>query len=295
MSQTKRQIQALLAEAGIRPLKRFGQNFLIDQNLLAKIIQAAELSRDDVVLEVGPGTGSLTEELLARAGRVIAVEIDHGLQRVLAGLFQGRSNFTLVADDVLDGRGGLNPAVVHAVRQHAPTAPGQTILVANLPYNIATPLVMELLLDMPEIRRLCIMVQAEVGDRFTAHPSTKAFGPASIISQALTAIRRITTLPPTAFWPAPEVTSMILRFDRTPTPPVAAEEARAFAAFVSQCFQHRRKQLRWMLRRLLSAEQREQWANEIEAVGERRPEELTVDQWITLARRLGRLQPQGEP
>ena len=137
MSQTKRQIQDLLAAAGSEPRHRFGQNFMIDQNLVRIVADAGEISPDDVVIEVGPGTGTLTEELLARAGRVIAVEIDRDLAVMLRERFGSNEKFQLIEGDALAGKHELNPKLVDLKRAK---------LVANLPYNIASPLVIELLI-----------------------------------------------------------------------------------------------------------------------------------------------------
>jgi len=136
--QSLNDIKGLLDSFGLAPQKRFGQNFLFDQNLLAKVLELAELSPDDTVLEVGPGTGSMTEELLARAARVVAVEIDSGLHRLLASRFGGHENLTLLHEDVLAGKHEISPTVLAALGDRA-------VLVSNLPYNIATPLVAQCL------------------------------------------------------------------------------------------------------------------------------------------------------
>src|SRR5688500_4187948 len=145
MAQSKHQIEALLAEAGSGPRHRFGQNFMIDQNLVRLVAGAGALGPEDVAIEVGPGTGTLTEELLARAGRVVAVEIDRDLAALLRSRFGGRPNFTLIEGDALAGKHELNPELAAAVREAAEGGrPAK--LVANLPYNIASPLVIESLI-----------------------------------------------------------------------------------------------------------------------------------------------------
>ncbi|MCL2700746.1 MAG: 16S rRNA (adenine(1518)-N(6)/adenine(1519)-N(6))-dimethyltransferase [Phycisphaerae bacterium] len=136
--QSLNEIKRLLDDFGLAPQKRFGQNFLFDQNLLAKVLELAELSPVETVLEVGPGTGSMTEELLVLAGRVVAVEIDKGLHRLLESRLGGRANLTLLHEDVLAGKHEISPAVLAALGDRA-------VLVSNLPYNIATPLVAQCL------------------------------------------------------------------------------------------------------------------------------------------------------
>src|SRR3954453_10790350 len=136
MPQSKHEIQSLLAEANTNPRHRFGQNFMIDQNLVRLVAEAGELSSADVAIEVGPGTGTLTEELLARAGRVVAVEIDRDLAGLLRGRFADRANFSLIEGDARAGKPPLNPDLLAAVRS-GPADGRAAKLVANLPYNIA--------------------------------------------------------------------------------------------------------------------------------------------------------------
>ena len=152
--QTLREIRALLAAGGLNPQHRFGQNFLIDLNLMRKLVAAAELSPDDVVLEVGPGTGSLTEMLLDAGVRVVAVEIDRGFQAILRERLAANQRFTLVQGDALAGKHRVNPLVLNALRQTRPGAGGSYKLVANLPYQIATPQLVDLLLVEPQLERM---------------------------------------------------------------------------------------------------------------------------------------------
>src|SRR3954452_12776115 len=136
MSQTKHQIQELLAAAGSEPRHRFGQNFMIDQNLVRIVADAGEISPDDTVIEVGPGTGTLTEELLSRAGRVIAVEIDRDLAKLLRERFASNPKFELIEGDALAGKHQLNPDLLAHLAATQRVARPSTKLVANLPYNI---------------------------------------------------------------------------------------------------------------------------------------------------------------
>jgi len=198
--QTLTEIRQMLDQAGLRPQKAFGQCFLIDHNMLAKLLELAELAEAaDVpaglgVLEVGPGTGTLTEELLDRGIGVTAAEIDHGLCRLLRQRLAARPGFTLVEGDVLAGKHAIAPGVLEAL-------PELTQLVSNLPYNIATPLLAECLIESwrhqkrpaPSRRlftRMSFTVQREVADRLSAGPGSDAYGPVSVLAAALARSRR---------------------------------------------------------------------------------------------------------
>jgi 16S rRNA (adenine1518-N6/adenine1519-N6)-dimethyltransferase len=238
MSQTKHEIQSLLAEAGSRPRHRFGQNFMIDQNLVRLIAEAGELSADDLAIEVGPGTGSLTEELLARAGHVLAVEIDRDLAALLRTRFADRPAFSLIEGDALAGKHELNATLLEQLR--AARGRGQSVkLVANLPYNIASPLVIELLLAGVEV--LAFTVQKEVADRLRAEAGSEDYGPLTVMAQMLARVEVLRTLPPQAFWPSPKIDSALVRMTRDDR---LGDKAGLFGQFVRQVFSFRRKTLR---------------------------------------------------
>jgi 16S rRNA (adenine1518-N6/adenine1519-N6)-dimethyltransferase len=208
------------------PNKALGQHFLTDENVLGVIGRLAALERDDVVLEIGPGLGVLTAYLAERVAVVHAVELDRSLEPVLAERLAGHENVRLAFGDALR-------------LDHALLAPQPVKLVANLPYNIATPVVVETLLAANAIRHWCVMVQREVADRFFAAPSTKAYGAVSVLVQ-LTA-RRTGRHPvsPAVFRPRPKVDSALVAFART-EPPRRLAEVRAV---VEGAFSHRRKTL----------------------------------------------------
>lgn len=286
MTQTKHEIRSILTAAGVRPLKRFGQHFLIDGNLMRKLVAAAELRPDDVVLEVGPGTGALTEELVRQAGHVVAVEIDRTLQSVCRDRLGDRPNFTLIAGDVLGSKHAIAPAVRDALRSRQRGLGGRILLVANLPYQVATPLIVDLLIGQPPIAGMYVTIQAEVADRLQASPGTKNYGPLTVLTQALADLQRIARVPPEAFWPAPEVDSAIVRvIPRTGEPLPEATRQRLFA-LVHGCFNHRRKTLRWSLRNLLDADDLAGLEFDDRWDLTQRPEEIDVDGWINLARML---------
>jgi 16S rRNA (adenine1518-N6/adenine1519-N6)-dimethyltransferase len=246
MPQTLSEIRDLLASAGLRPQKKLGQNFLIDGNLMTKIVDAAGLDPDDIVLEVGAGTGSLTEMLLERAQRVIAIEADRGLAELLSGHFANQENLTLLHEDVLRTKSEIAPVVLDALRHAAGERPA--VLVANLPYHVASPLLMDLLLCDVPFARFCFSVQREVADRITARPSTKDYGPMSILPQLCGTVHKITHLPPQAFWPAPKVESMALRIDIDLSRFPAKTMLQQFSDLLRLAFSHRRKTLNYNLK-----------------------------------------------
>lgn len=242
MAQTRKQIEASLNEAGARPRKQFGQNFMVDQNLVRLVAQAGELSRDDVVVEVGPGTGTLTEELLDQARKVIAVEIDRDLASMLRKKFSDRSNFILIEGDALDGKHAVNLRLIQALSHSAATPSRPFKLVANLPYNIASPLVIELLILGCKL--LAFTVQKEVADRLRAQPNDDAWGPLSVMAQLLGQIEVLRTLPPSAFWPPPKIDSALVRIRAHEQIPIDRTEVANFSQFIHRLFSYRRKTLR---------------------------------------------------
>ena len=273
MAQTKHEIQSALAEAGTEPRYRFGQNFMIDGNLVRLVADAGLLTKDDTAIEVGPGTGTLTEELLARAGRVVAVEIDRDLAGFLREKFADEPRFTLIEGDALAGKHALNPALLQTIGTHCK-------LVANLPYNIASPLVIDLLIA--GVSTLTFTVQKEVAERLRAKAGEEAYGPLSVIAQMLSRVEILRTLPPQAFWPAPKIDSSLVRMIREDQ---LGEQARAFSTFVHQIFSFRRKTLRKSLTQsgfdaVVMLEQLK-W-NGPTLDGQQRPETVTPQQMFQL-------------
>jgi 16S rRNA (adenine1518-N6/adenine1519-N6)-dimethyltransferase len=206
--------------------RRLGQHFLVDENILGVVDRLAELDRDDVVLEIGPGTGVLTVYLARRVALVHAVEIDRSLERPLGAVLAGFDNVRLRFAD--------------AVRLDAATLePAPTKLVANLPYNVATPLVVESLDGLPSVQRWCVMVQLEVAERFFARPGTKEYGAVSVLVQLATTRTGFHPVSRTVFRPQPNVDSALVAFQRTEMPARWPEVKRV----VEGAFAHRRKTL----------------------------------------------------
>jgi len=265
--QTLGEIKALLASRGLRPRHRFGQNFLIEPVHLDTLVGRSEVAADDLVLEVGPGTGVLTDLLVERGVEVVACEIDRDLAALISARFGDR--IRLVVGDVLPNKRSLASPVVEALGGRA------FHLVANLPYAIASPL-LAVLAGIEGFRGGCATVQREVAARLAAPPGIRAYGPLSVVMQSRFAVERIADLPPGCFWPPPEVSSAMVRLAPRAAPLVEAASLDAFGRFVGRVFGRRRKQLGSTLgrdRRLPAG---------IDA--EMRPERLSVEQWVELER-----------
>jgi 16S rRNA (adenine1518-N6/adenine1519-N6)-dimethyltransferase len=253
--------------------KSLGQHFLVDENLLGVIGRLAELGPDDVVLEVGPGLGVLTAYLAEHTGCVHAIELDHSLEPRLREALAGRDNVELHFGDALQlDLDGLEPA--------------PTKLVSNLPYNIATPLVVESLDSLPRVGRWTVMLQREVADRFFARPRTKAYGSVSVLVQLAAERTGFHPVSRTAFRPQPNVDSALLAFRRKPLPNGYAR----LKQVVSGAFAHRRKRLPNSLE-LAGVATREQAAAALESIGREpgvRAEELAPEEFVALAEALER-------
>jgi 16S rRNA (adenine1518-N6/adenine1519-N6)-dimethyltransferase len=226
-------VRELAGQLGLRPSKQRGQNFVTDANTVRRIVAAARLTEDDVVLEVGPGLGSLTLGLLQAARRVIAIEIDDLLaaqlpQTVAARLPERAAALTVINADAL--RVDTMP--------EPPTA-----VVANLPYNVAVPVLLHLLATFDSWGRGLVMVQAEVADRLAAGPGSKTYGVPSVKVAWYAAANRVGSVSPTVFWPVPNVESGLVAVNRRPPPETTASRDQVFAV-VDAAFSQRRKMLR---------------------------------------------------
>lgn len=233
----------MLESRGLSPRHRFGQNFLVDQNHIRRLVDASGVGAGNVVLEVGPGTGTMTEELLARGAAVVAAEIDAGLCALLRErLSRFGERFVLVEGDVLESKRSLAGAMVEAVRgAMGRSGRDRFVLVSNLPYAAGTPVMATLLADHPECAGVFVTVQREVADRLMASPGSKDFGPLGVLAQAVGEVTRLAVLPPSCFWPRPEVTSAMVSIVRLATP--RTRDPRGLFDACQRLFSSRRKQL----------------------------------------------------
>lgn len=229
-----RTIRRLAAELDLRPTKQRGQNFVHDANTVRRIVAAAGVRPDDVVLEIGPGLGSLTLGLLEAAEEVVAVEIEHSLAGLLPRTVAER----------LPGRADrLRVLEADALSVDALADPQPTLVVANLPYNVSVPVLLHVLARFPTIRGGLVMVQAEVADRLVAGPGSKTYGVPSVKLAWYCAARRVGSVPPSVFWPVPNVDSGLVELVRRDPPATSATREQVFAV-VDAAFGQRRKMLR---------------------------------------------------
>ena len=252
----------------VRPKRALGQHWLVDENILRVIGRLAELAADDVVLEIGPGLGVLTAYLADQVEHVHAVELDRSLEPTLRERFAGREHVEITFGDALE--------LVHADFDPSPSK-----LVANLPYNVATPIVMEGLAALPTVNRWCVMVQREVADRFLASPGTKEYGAVSVVLQLTVERTGLHPVARTCFRPPPKVDSALVAFRRTREWDSELEAARRVA---QAAFAHRRKTLANSLE-LAGLADRERAASALAVLGRPanvRAEELAPDEFLRL-------------
>jgi len=228
------QIRELAVRLGVHPTKHWGQNFVIDANTVRRIVRLADLRPDDVVVEIGPGLGSLTLALLPQVARVVAVEIDTSLAAALPGTVAALSPAYSDRLDVV----AADAMTVHALPDPQPTA-----LVANLPYNISVPVVLSFLEAFPTLRRVLVMVQLEVAERLAAPPGNKTYGIPSLKAAWYADVTLAGTVSRTVFWPSPNVDSGLVALNRREPPQTPASRKEVFAC-VDAAFAQRRKTLR---------------------------------------------------
>ena len=265
-------VRRLAEEIGARPTKKWGQNFVIDPNTVRRIVRAADVQSADTVLEVGPGLGSLTLALVETGARVIAVEIDPALAERLP-----RTIEEFAPESV--GR----VQVVRADALEITTLPAEpSVLVANLPYNVAVPVVLHLLAAFPTIERMLVMVQREVADRLCAEPGSRTYGVPSVKARWFGDLRYAGDVGRSVFWPAPNVDSGLVALERRPAPQ-GADRVKVFAV-VDAAFSQRRKQLKSALAGVLGGTERS--AKVLQSAGvdpSARGEQLELADFVAIA------------
>ena len=241
--QTKTQIQELLEAAGVKPNKRLGQNFLIDLNLMRLLIDSAQIGKNDIVLEIGCGTGSLTEALSEKAGQVISVEIDGTLAEITKNQLAKAENVQVLQTDVLKNKNALNSIVTGAIEKARNKFSGKLLLVANLPYSVACPVMLNLIKSEITADEMYVTIQKQVAERMTAEPDNKHYGTLSIYLAATGETKIIRVLKPTVFWPQPQVDSAIVSFVRKKEKTDKIKNMELFGEIVTFLMCHRRKTL----------------------------------------------------
>lgn len=285
--QTKQDIQKLLAGAGTTPNHRLGQNFLIDLNLMRFLIDAAHLTDQDVVLEVGTGTGSFTEGIAEHCGRVITVEYDDALYAVAKHRFESFNNIIPFNMDVLQNKNAIHQEVLDAIQQARQSLAGRLVLVANLPYNVGSCVMANLITGPVKADAMYVTVQKEVADRMAAEPNHNDYGTLSILMAATGKVHLLRKLPPNVFWPRPQVDSAMVSYERDPAKAADIHDMQTFREVIALFMGHRRKMLKACVKFTQGKLENVRHWNEIfdEAFVDphKRPEEITSKQYINLA------------
>ena len=264
--------------------KKFGQNFLIDTHVLDKIIRSAAITKDDMVLEIGPGIGTMTQYLACAAGKVVAVEIDQALIPILEDTLNEYENVKIIHDDVLK---------VDIAKLAEEENGGRPIkVVANLPYYITTPIIMGLFENHVPIKSITVMVQKEVADRMQVGPGTKDYGALSLAVQYYAKPYIVANVPPNCFMPRPKVGSAVIRLEKYDAPPVQADDEKLMFRIIRASFNQRRKTLANGLKNSSELNfTKEEIEAAIESLGKGasvRGEALTLEEFAQLSNELGR-------
>lgn len=285
--QTKQQIQQLLASAGVEPNKRLGQHFLVDLNLMRLLVDNANIGNDDIVLEVGCGTGSLTQALAERAGKVIAVEMDETLAKIAARELATAGNVEVFNADILENKNTINRTISDAIELARKRLLGRFLLVSNLPYSVASPLMMNLITGPTVADAMYVTIQKEVADRMTATPGDKHYGTLSIHLAATGDVKTERVLKPTVFWPAPQVSSAMISFVRKAEKVSRIQSMEFLGEVVNLFMQHRRKMVKACTRFATGKlAEIENWPEVFERCSidpHNRPEQLRPEDFISIS------------
>ncbi|MFM2217481.1 MAG: Ribosomal small subunit methyltransferase [Planctomycetota bacterium] len=285
--QTLTFLSKTLERAGLQPKTKYGQNFLVDLNLLKILIDGAELSPQDIVLEIGTGLGSLTKTMATKAGAIVTVEVDRDLQALATKELKPFPNVRLLSCDALRNKNHLRPEVLDSVKEGLRRIEGSKFkLVANLPYNVATPILSNLLTETPLVERMVVTIQKELGERIIAKPSCKDYSALSVWMQAQCDCEILRVLPPTVFWPQPKVDSAIIRLIPNAQKRARIVDLEFFHTRLRAMFFHRRKFLRsevfTTMKDLITKPQVDEILESLNLAPNLRAENLTVEQMIEL-------------
>jgi len=285
--QTKHQVELLLSRAGRLPNKTLGQHFLIDLNLMRLLIDTAAIEKNDTVIEIGCGTGSLTEAIAERAGSIIGIEYDKVLAEIVTSRFAGAANVRIINGDALANKNTINPQLLTAAKEEQQKLGGKILLVANLPYNIASAAMVNLTCGKPAVDAMFVTVQKEVAERMAAPPASKHYGTLSIILGATGTVKIFRKLGKHVFWPEPEVESAMVSFVRQADKAERIDDMEIFRRIVALFIGHRRKMLRACVKfatgRLSGIDG---WADIFTNAGidpKLRGEDISIDDFISIA------------
>lgn len=263
---------------GFKFSKSLGQNFLIDQNILDKIVGAAELNNESCVIEIGPGIGTMTQEVAKFARKVVAIELDDTLIPVLNETLGNYNNIKVIHNDALK---------VNFKRLIEEENLTEVKVVANLPYYVTTPIISKLLTEKPGLRAIIIMIQREVADRMVAKPGSKEYGALSLLVQYYTKVEKITRVPPACFIPQPKVESAVIKMTILEEPAVKVNDEKLFFKIIRDSFNMRRKTLWNVLKQTgLSQEKLEKVFSDSGIDPKRRGETLTIEEFAKLSDRV---------
>ena len=280
----------LFKDHGFNPRSDLGQNFLIDINLIELAVRSAELTKDDLVLEVGPGTGGMTTFLSEEAGEVISVEVDRNMFALATKATEDCDNVTLLNCDILKNKNTISPVVTDLLKQKLAEHPGRKLkLVANLPYNVATPVISNLVASDLPWQKMVATIQLELGEKMIAEPGGTGYGALSIWLQSQCSVRIIRRLSPKVFWPRPKVNSAIVSLWRHDGRGDRIDDKPFFLDFLRRLFHQRRKLLRSVLvgmyRRELSKTRVDEVLTEMGHAPDARAEQLDVPTFVKLGNR----------
>ncbi|MDA3798954.1 MAG: 16S rRNA (adenine(1518)-N(6)/adenine(1519)-N(6))-dimethyltransferase RsmA [Kiritimatiellae bacterium] len=264
---SKSDIRDILNNYGLHPNKRLGQNFLVDKNIINIIVDAIEITPDDVILEVGPGLGALTDQIVKHAKYVKAVEKDHGFIPHLTDYFKDNDNFEIINSDILD-------IPVSQILNDV------TKFVSNLPYSCGTRILVDFILANKAPKHIVVMVQLEVAERIIAKENTSNFGLLSLLAGVKYDSEIVKIVSPNCFWPRPDVRSAVVKLVKRETPLLTQNEIKTFRKLTKTAFSQRRKKVSNSLRKILENEV-------LEKAGinpGQRPEEVNLDQWVALTK-----------
>jgi 16S rRNA (adenine1518-N6/adenine1519-N6)-dimethyltransferase len=285
--QTMSYLRTLMAGHRLHPKNKLGQNFLIDLNLVDFIVRSADLTRGDLVLEIGTGTGSLTAKLAEHARAVVTIEVDPAFHALAHDMVHGHVNIHMVLADALKSKNAMNPEVLAKLEEiRTLVQPERMKLVANLPYAVATPVISNLLIAGIGFERMVVTVQWEIAEKMIAQPSSKEYGALAVLVQSLADTEVLRKLAPTVFWPKPKVESGIVCIKPNAQKRARIPDVQRFRNFLRDLYAHRRKNLRGALIAFTGNQHSKTKVDtklaELGYTGTERAETLSIDQHLQL-------------